>query len=146
MFGVIVCSRCGKVRGVDLSSRRTTCPGCGRSIDISKARVYFSTDDQAELAEAVRQMARDTAPELVTSQEENWTAETGEETRERRKLDEHGLMLAIDQLMDGAKGFTVDDLVEHLGINDREELRKLLSKLLSEGLIYEPEPGVFRAI
>ncbi len=146
MFGVIVCSRCGKVKGVDLSSKRTTCPGCGRSIDVSRARVYYSTDDQTELAEAVRLMARDVAPELVTRQEEEWTAETEEKAKGVRKLDEPGLMVAIDQLGGKREGFTVDDLVTHLGMDDREMLRRLLSKLLSEGLVYEPEPGIFRAI
>ncbi|HVO77858.1 MAG TPA: DUF1922 domain-containing protein, partial [Methanomassiliicoccales archaeon] len=56
MFGVVVCPKCKKARGVVLGSARAKCPRCGHSIDLSKARVFYKTEKQAELAEAVKKM------------------------------------------------------------------------------------------
>ncbi|MDD1747154.1 MAG: DUF1922 domain-containing protein, partial [Methanomassiliicoccales archaeon] len=56
MFGVIICPKCHRARGVSLSTSRAKCPHCGHSIDVSLAKVYHKTDSQEELALAVQRM------------------------------------------------------------------------------------------
>jgi len=146
MFGVIVCPRCSRVRGVDLSRKRVSCPGCGHSIDVTKAKIYFSTEDQAELIEAVGHMAREIAPRLDQQEVEPWTLETEKEETIPKRLDEQGLIMIIISLTEEGGGFTLEELMERVGIEDRYGVRAMISKLLSEGLIYEPEPGLYRAI
>jgi len=146
MFGVIVCPRCSRVRGVDLSRKRVNCPGCGHSIDVTRAKIYFSTEDQAELAEAVRHMAREIAPRLDRQEVEPWTLETEQEETIPKRFDEQGLIMTIISLTEEGGGFTLEELMERVGIEDRDGVRTMVSKLLSEGLIYEPEPGLYRAI
>jgi hypothetical protein len=146
MFGVIVCPRCNRVRGVDLSRREVTCPGCGLSIDVSKAKVYFRTENQTELAEAVRQMTREIAPGLDSTLEEAWTVGGGEGEASPKKRDEQGLMIAATKLTEEKGGFTIDELADYLEVDDREWLRTKVSNLLSGGQIYEPETDIFRAI
>lgn len=145
MFGVIVCSRCNRVRGVELDARRTTCPGCGHSIDVTRARVYFRTEDLGELAEAVRQKAMEIAPTSNGKETMNWSLEVGKEPVER-KLDENALLLAAVRLSERSGDFSLSDLMDECKIEDREKTSELLERMLHEGLIYEPEPGRYRAI
>ena len=54
MFGVIICPRCNRARGVDLSVKISKCPGCGLHSEVDRMRTFFQTDNELELAEAVR--------------------------------------------------------------------------------------------
>ena len=56
MFGVVVCPKCHRARGADLSNSTTRCAHCSHVIDLSKARVYARTDSKDKLPEAVRRM------------------------------------------------------------------------------------------
>jgi len=54
MFGGIICPRCNRARGVDLSVKTSKCPGCGLHSEVDRMRTYFQTDNEQELAELVR--------------------------------------------------------------------------------------------
>ena len=143
MFGVIVCPRCNRVCGVDLGTERKRCPVCGHRIEVSKAKVYFKTDSQEELAEAVRRLADEIAPSLDNGLKPK---EKREQPAERTKLDEVGLRMVIVRLTRRHGEFDIDDLAEEMGDVKREQLESIVRKMLSAGLIYEPSPGKYRSV
>ena len=57
MFGVIVCPKCQHPRGIRLSSRKTKCPRCGAVNDVATMRIYFISDSEKEVGEAIRSAA-----------------------------------------------------------------------------------------
>jgi len=52
-FGVIVCPKCKKVKGVDLSYKTTKCPRCSRVLTIDKLKIFYKTDSQKKLQQAI---------------------------------------------------------------------------------------------
>jgi len=60
MFGVVVCPRCHRAKGVDLSKKTTTC-SCGFAIRIVPARIRLRVGTERELIEAVRRVSADLA-------------------------------------------------------------------------------------
>ena len=52
-FAVIVCPRCQKAKGVDISSKTTKCPGCGKILPIKKLKIFYETDSQEKLRQAI---------------------------------------------------------------------------------------------
>jgi uncharacterized Zn finger protein (UPF0148 family) len=146
MFGVIVCSRCHRVRGIDLHTKRTVCPGCGHSMDVLKAKIYFETEDRRELAEAVRLKAKEIAPKLDENYTESWSVGAEKEITAIPKLDEQGLLMVALQLSKETGEFSKEELMNEFSLEDEENISQLLEKMLLEGLIYEPEPGRYRAI
>ena len=146
MFGVIVCSRCHRVRGIDLNTKRTVCPGCGHSMDVSKAKIYFKTEERKELAEAVRLKAKEIAPKLDENDSESWSIGAEKEIVAKPKLDEQGLLTVALRLSKEKGDFSKEELVNELSLEYKENISLLLEKMLLEGLIYEPEPGKYRAV
>src|SRR3972149_46886 len=65
MFGVVVCPRCHRAKGVELSKRTTSC-SCGFEIRVVLARLPVRVGTERELVEAVRrgsaELARGGAP------------------------------------------------------------------------------------
>jgi len=52
-FGVIVCPKCKKVKGVDLSKKTTKCHGCGKILTIDKLKIFYKTTSQEKLQKAI---------------------------------------------------------------------------------------------
>ncbi len=52
-FGVIVCPKCKKVKGVDLSSKTTKCSRCGKILTIDKLKIFYKTNSQEKLQQAI---------------------------------------------------------------------------------------------
>jgi len=52
-FGVIVCPKCKKVKGVDLSSKTTKCSQCGKILRLDKLKIYYETDSRVKLQQAI---------------------------------------------------------------------------------------------
>jgi hypothetical protein len=52
-FGVIVCPRCKRAKGVDLSSKTTKCIRCGKSLQLSKLKILYETESQEKLRQAI---------------------------------------------------------------------------------------------
>jgi hypothetical protein len=52
-FGVILCPQCKQVKGVKLSSQTTKCIRCGRALHIKKLKIYYETDSQEKLRQAI---------------------------------------------------------------------------------------------
>ena len=52
-FGVIVCPNCKKVKGVDLSSKTTKCPRCGKVLKLENLKIFYKTYSRGELQQAI---------------------------------------------------------------------------------------------
>jgi len=52
-LGVIVCPQCKQVKGVNLSSKTTKCVGCGKTLTMEKLKIYYQTDSQEKLRQAI---------------------------------------------------------------------------------------------
>jgi len=50
---VIVCPVCKRVKGVDLSSKTTKCTHCGKTLQLKKLKIYYETDSQEKLRQAI---------------------------------------------------------------------------------------------
>ena len=53
IYGVIVCPKCKKVKGVDLSKKTTKCHGCGKILTIDKLKIFYKTTSQEKLQRAI---------------------------------------------------------------------------------------------
>ena len=52
-LGVIVCPQCKQVKGVDLSSKTTKCIGCNKTLTLEKLKIFYETDSQEKLRQAI---------------------------------------------------------------------------------------------
>jgi transposase-like protein len=52
-LGVIVCPQCKQVKGVDLTSKTTKCAGCGKTLTLEKLKIYYETESQEKLRQAI---------------------------------------------------------------------------------------------
>jgi len=52
-LGVIVCSKCKKVKGVDLSHQTTKCHRCGKILKIDKIKIFYKTDSHEKMQQAI---------------------------------------------------------------------------------------------
>ena len=52
-FGVIVCPACKKVKGVNVSCKTTKCHGCGKVLQLDHLKIFYQTDSQEKLRQAI---------------------------------------------------------------------------------------------
>ena len=52
-LGVIACPQCRQVKGVDLSLKTTKCAGCGKTLSLKKLKIFYETDSQEKLRQAI---------------------------------------------------------------------------------------------
>jgi len=151
MFGVIVCPKCNRARGVDLSATEATCHWCGKGINVSRAKIYFRTDFQSELVEAVRKMNERLAVGIESPTPTK---------RRKKKLDFHESLLVeakkvkgnedrlrfiVERLTNDLSDFGADDLARVVKGLDETDVNELLDMMLCCGIIYEPTPGRYRS-
>ena len=150
MFGVIICPKCNRARGVDLSVKTSKCPGCGVHSEVERLHVYFQTDNELELAEAVRQASsrmqhsiEDYGDDVVLARQAT------EEQRRRSKnqsLDFDGMVL-VARSLSSEPGFGLDELKDALTKEGYDlDPAKIASVMLNEGIVYEPRPGRYRSL
>jgi hypothetical protein len=44
-YGVIICSKCKKIKAVDLSNKTSKCIYCGRTLNIRKIKIFYKSDN-----------------------------------------------------------------------------------------------------
>ena len=150
MYGVIICPRCNRARGVDLSVKTSKCPGCGLHSEVDRMRTYFQTDNEQELAEAVRQVGtrmqhsiEDYGDDVVLARQA--TEEQRKKTR-NQSLDFDGMVM-IARSLSSEQGFGLEELKEALTKEGYDlDPAKIASVMLNEGIVYEPRPGRFRPL
>ena len=52
-YGVIVCTKCRRAKGVDLSCKTTRCPGCGKVLNLKNLSIKYKTNSEEELRQAI---------------------------------------------------------------------------------------------
>ena len=52
-LGVIVCPQCKHAKGFNLSSKTTRCGSCGKTIRLDKCKIFYETDSQEQLRNAI---------------------------------------------------------------------------------------------
>jgi len=154
MFGVVVCPRCGRAKGVELPKRTTTCP-CGFEYRVVPSRVQSETSDARDLATAVGRInaergggtheveaARTARPRHVSKDAyARVVAIAGRAGDRRLRVRAAAECLAREFLL-----FTREDwrrVLESLAIPQPEER---LEELIRGNVVYEPKPGYFRTV
>jgi len=151
MFGVVVCPRCKRAKGVELEKKTTTCD-CGFEIRILASRTVFETSDARELAAEVgrtqarlrggtkeveaasrpKRRSRDAFTRVITD------AGRGDRRQRMRRAAEG---LAREFVL-----FTLEDwrrVAEALAIPDPSEA---LEELTRGNVVYQPRPGYYRTV
>lgn len=147
-YGVIVCPKCGRARGVESAKKTTTCQ-CGREIKLSRMKLRFMTDSPHELAESVAAVnaalkgggpmpsakkPKRKSPYLPVSEK----VATIKDPLERARA-------MVAELSAQKKEFDVDDVKKIAVMIGKETPENLVAKLLNLGIIYEVGPGRYRA-
>jgi len=52
-YGIIVCTKCKQVKGVELRYKSTRCIKCNKTIKLDKVRILFETNSKGELSHAI---------------------------------------------------------------------------------------------
>jgi len=154
MYGVVVCPRCKRARGVDLRHKTATC-SCGFEIHVVPARVRGRAETARELAPLVgrinaqlagglRTVERDTAP-TKRARIRNVHARVAAAVPKRGDRGTR-IRIAAIELTRELELFTLEDWAEvlrALGIPDAEES---LQVLLRTNVVFEPKAGFYRTV
>jgi len=154
MYGVVVCPRCKRVKGVNLKQKTTTCQ-CGFEIHVVPARIRARAETARELAPLVGKVSA----ELAGGTEEYRRAQAP--ARRRRSRDVHVRVIAVAgkgrdrtsrvrsaaiELTRELELFSLSDwerVLAGLGIPHPDEA---LATLVEENTVFEPKAGFFRAV
>ncbi len=154
MYGVVVCPRCKRAKGVDLKQKTTTC-SCGFTIHVQPARVRARAATPRELAPLVGQVNAEIAGGTRAVQQV-----LAPPKRPRPREVHARVVAAVPQQGDRAtriraaaveltselEVFTMDDwmrVLEGLGIADAENA---LQSLMRSNAVFEPREGFYRAV
>lgn len=154
MYAAVVCSRCQRARAVDLRDKTARCQ-CGYQMKLEETRKLFESHDQREVAAAVaklnaemsggleewQRMALDASKAVSDDTFSKIVSEASSvsEVQERLEVVARGLTNSLGSFT--MKEF--EKIMRMLNLRDAEEC---VQALLRENIIYEPEPGVFRAV
>ena len=154
MYGVVVCPRCKRAKGVDLKQKTTTCL-CGFEIRVVPSRVRARANTARELAPLVGQVSAEIAGGLKAYRE------AAAPVRRIRPRDVHLRVIGIASKAQGRANrvraaaveltrelevFSMPDLervLAGLGIPHPEEA---LAALVRANLVLEPTSGFYRAV
>lgn len=154
MYGVVVCPRCRKAKGVDLSQKTTTCP-CGFEIRVVPAKVRARTSVPRELPRLVGLTNAEIAGGLAAYRE------AARPRKRVRSVDVHARVVAsairagdrVHRLRAAAEGltrelevFSLEDwrtVLRGLGVDAADDA---LRDLMDRDVVYEPRAGFYRAV
>ncbi len=144
MFGVVVCPKCNRARGVRLGSARAKCTYCGHSIDLSKARIFYKAESEAQLAEGVKRMMERIATQGLDADAEIARKRRTQADSKPRKKGANDPLAVAAQLTALYGTFDLEALRQGMELADEDETASLIEKLLREGELVEPRPGRYR--
>ncbi len=154
MFGVVVCPRCDRAKGVDLKQKTTTCV-CGFEIRLVGARVRGRAETARELAPLVGQVNAEVAGGLDAYRKATTPP------RRKRSRDVHArvvraanksrdrasrLRAAAIELTRELELFSLDDWARVLAGLDIPQPEEALATLLRNNVVFEPKAGFYRAV
>jgi anaerobic ribonucleoside-triphosphate reductase len=53
IYGIIVCSKCKRSWGINLSQKTSKCPQCGKKNNVSQRKIPYQTLDLKDLQKAI---------------------------------------------------------------------------------------------
>ena len=154
MYGVLVCPRCKRAKGVDLKQKTTTCL-CGFEIRVRSAKIRARTETARDLASLVGQVSAELAGGSAA------VREAARPARRARSRDPHLRVVGIAskprdratrvrtaavELTRELEVFSLEDwrrVLVGLGIPRPEEA---LESLVRANLVMEPKDGFYRAV
>jgi len=153
MYGVVVCPRCRRAKGVDLAQKTTAC-ACGFEIRVVPAKVRARASTARELAPLVGRVNAELAGGADVA------AEASAPRRRARSRDVHTRIVAAAASGDRARRTRVAaaELTRELEVFSLEDWRKVLAglgipdpeavlaELVEAGAVYEPRAGFYRAV
>jgi hypothetical protein len=147
MYGVLVCPRCRRAKGVRATQRTTRC-ACGLSIPVRVSGFRARVDRVADLPGAVRAVAAAIADGPVLgprprrrSREVHVRVAAGVRGDRRGKI-----LAAAEGLTREVVLFTREDLDRVLHCVGVGDVDGALEALRRDNLLVEPRPGYFRVI
>lgn len=154
MYGVVVCPRCRRAKGVDLKQKTTSC-SCGFEIRVVPARVKARAGTarelaplvgrvNAEMAGGLRAVERDEAPRKRTRIRDVHARVAAAVPKEGDRPSR--IRAAARELTKELQLFTLEDwsvVLDGLGIPDAEAA---LDALLRANAVFEPKAGYYRTV
>ena len=154
MYGVVVCPRCKRAKGVDLKQKTTTC-SCGFTIRVIPGRIRARAETARELAPLVGRLSAELAggtrdvQKLLTPTRKPRPREV--HARVVAAIQDRGdratkVRAAAEELTNELELFTRDDwaqVLQGIGVPDPDGS---LAMLLDANLIFEPKPGFYRVV
>jgi len=153
MFGVVVCPRCGRAKGVELTTKTTSCQ-CGFEIRVHPSRVRAQSATARELAGMVGRInaeihgAPDDVQPIATKSRKRdrdafarIVADANRAGDRRQKIREAAEGLAREFVL-----FSFDDwrrTLDALGVSNAQDR---LEELVRGNVVYEPKPGYYRTV
>jgi predicted nucleic acid-binding Zn-ribbon protein len=147
LYGLSICSRCGRARVIDKSSKSSSCPYCGNTERTDKMVFIYECRDQETARKALGEAAGFEAPS---------PKEERAKKRKIEKADPYSTMIYkfenstdLDEKMQIiAKGltkikgtFTIEDVAEIVGDKHAE---KYVSAMMDRCYIAEVRPGQYK--
>ncbi|MGQ0796878.1 MAG: hypothetical protein ACT4OI_03300 [Methanobacteriota archaeon] len=154
MYGVVVCPRCRRAKGVDLARATTSC-ACGFEIRVVPARVRARTERVRDLPALVGRVSAEIAGGLDAYRE------AAAPRRRRRSTDVHARVVAVAagagdrahriraaavELTRELEVFSLRDWQRTLALLGLVDGEDALERLVRDRLVYEPRPGFYRAV
>lgn len=153
MYGVVVCPRCRRAKGVDLAKKTTSCD-CGFEIRVAASRTPFESSSSRSLVTAVGRVQAELhgGLDLVESasasrpkrrSKDAFTRVIASASRGDRR---QRTRLAAEGLAREFVLFTAEDwrrVAEAIGIPNPDEA---LQELARANVVYEPRPGYYRTV
>lgn len=143
-YGLSRCDVCGRARVVDLTKATSTCPYCSASYENSKIPVYFASDDQGAVREALSQATGFVPPDMIKKKARIEEADPYSTLvyRYEHCSDLNTKMTILAEGLTEIKGtFTLEDVREIAG----NKAEKMVSAMLDRCLISEVRIGIYKA-
>ena len=148
MYGLAICSRCGRARVIDKSSKSSSCPYCNNSERTDKMVFIYECRDQETAREALAQASGFEAPTPKEEKAKKRKIEKADpystmiyQFEHSTDLDEK--MVIIAKGLTKIKGtFTVEDVAEIVGEKHSE---KYVAAMLDRCYIHEIGYGRYKA-
>ncbi len=147
-YGVVVCTKCGNAKGVDLGTKTTKCPHCRRRLIINKLTVFYRSDSQKNIAQVVGELnAKIRDAEMPDKKSNPPDAYTLALKESRSGSNERERLIIIGRVLSRELGsFDKKDLEIIISRRGTGEIEEIIDVLKKSDLFYEPKPGTFKAV
>ncbi|MBO4502436.1 MAG: hypothetical protein J5707_02115 [Candidatus Methanomethylophilus sp.] len=142
MYAVVSCPDCNRYRVIDVSTKNSTCPYCGRKADNKLLKFYYKSDD----LEAVRAAQNQLTGFTGSIEKKHASPDTDPySTLEYRYEHCHSLEEKMDVLAKGLTEVYGEFTFENLEKIEPKHAEKMLKAMLVNGYVHETKYGRYTA-